>query len=65
MENSWGTKLHDKKTEAVGAGYATMSDEWFEENVFYVALQRDFVPEKVHKALDMEPIRLPAYDLMF
>lgn len=65
VENSWGTKLHDKKTEAVGAGYATMSDEWFEENVFYVALKRDFVPEALHKALDMDPIRLPAYDLMF
>ncbi|AFH51231.1 Aminopeptidase G [Corynebacterium pseudotuberculosis 267] len=58
-------ELNDQKTELVGAGYATMSDEWFEDNVFYVAIKRDFVPEKLHKVLDTEPVRLPAYDLMF
>ncbi|APA72059.1 C1 family peptidase [Corynebacterium pseudotuberculosis] len=65
VENSWGSQLNDQKTELVGAGYATMSDEWFEDNVFYVAIKRDFVPEKLHKVLDTEPVRLPAYDLMF
>ncbi|PLS29635.1 C1 family peptidase [Bifidobacterium parmae] len=57
VENSWGTKIADK-------GYFTMSDDWFTEYVYEVAVPKALLPEEYLKALDEEAISLPAWDPM-
>ena len=57
VENSWGS---DRGKE----GFYTMNDSWFGEYVFEIAARRDALPEELQKALDTEPIVLPAWDPM-
>ena len=57
VENSWGSKIADK-------GYFTMSDDWFTEYVYEVAVPKAMLPEEYLKALDEAPISLPAWDPM-
>ncbi|KFI59443.1 C1 family peptidase [Bifidobacterium gallicum] len=57
VENSWGTKIADK-------GYFTMSDQWFSQYVYEVAVPKAMLPEEYLKALDEAPIMLPAWDPM-
>jgi len=57
VENSWGDEKADK-------GFWTMSDNWFSEHVFEVAVRRDALPPDLQRALDAEPIVLPAWDPM-
>lgn len=57
VENSWGSKIADK-------GYFTMSDDWFTEYVYEVAVPKALLPEEYLKALDEEAISLPAWDPM-
>jgi len=57
VENSWGS---DRGKE----GFYTMNDSWFGEYVFEIAARRDALPEDLQKALDTEPIVLPAWDPM-
>lgn len=57
VENSWGKKIADK-------GYFTMSDDWFSEYVFEVAVPKSMLPEEYRKALEEEAISLPAWDPM-
>ncbi|WP_055427870.1 C1 family peptidase [Bifidobacterium aesculapii] len=57
VENSWGSKIADK-------GYFTMSDDWFTEYVYEVAVPKAMLPEEYLKALDEEAISLPAWDPM-
>lgn len=57
VENSWGSKIADK-------GYFTMSDDWFTEYVYEVAVPKALLPEEYLKALDEAPISLPAWDPM-
>ncbi|HTS95044.1 MAG TPA: C1 family peptidase [Streptosporangiaceae bacterium] len=57
VENSWGT---DKGKD----GFYTMNDSWFDEYVFEIAARRDELPEDLRRALDTEPIVLPAWDPM-
>ena len=57
VENSWGAKIADK-------GYFTMSDDWFTEYVYEVAVPKALLPEEYLKALDEAPISLPAWDPM-
>jgi bleomycin hydrolase len=57
VENSWGT---DKGKD----GFYTMNDSWFDEYVFEIAARRDAIPEELRRALDAEPIVLPAWDPM-
>ena len=57
VENSWGT---DKGRD----GFYTMNDSWFDEYVFEIAARRDVLPEELRRALDGEPIVLPAWDPM-
>ncbi len=57
VENSWGDKVADK-------GYFTMSDDWFSEYVYEVAVPKSMLPEAYRKALDEPAIMLPAWDPM-
>ena len=57
VENSWGA---DKGKD----GFYTMNDSWFDEYVFEIAARRDALPEELRRALDGEPIVLPAWDPM-
>ena len=57
VENSWGAKIADK-------GYFTMSDGWFTEYVYEVAVPKALLPEEYQKALEEPAISLPAWDPM-
>jgi bleomycin hydrolase len=57
VENSWGDKIADK-------GYFTMDDPWFSEFVYEVAVPKSMLPAEYQRALDEEPISLPAWDPM-
>jgi len=57
VENSWGS-------ERGKDGFYTMNDSWFDQYVFEIAARRDALPAELLKALDAEPIVLPAWDPM-
>ena len=57
VENSLGDKIADK-------GYFTMSDDWFTEYVYEVAVPKALLPEEYQKALEEPAISLPAWDPM-
>lgn len=58
VENSWGAASGYK-------GNIIMTDEWFDEYMFRLVVERQFVPEDVLKMLDQKPVQLPAWDPMF
>lgn len=58
VENSWGA-------EAGYKGHLVMTDEWFNEYMFRLVVEKKYVPEKVLNILKQKPIRLPAWDPMF
>jgi bleomycin hydrolase len=58
VENSWGP-------EAGYRGCLIMTDEWFEEYMFRVVAEKQYVPADVLKMLEQKPIKLPAWDPMF
>ena len=58
VENSWGA-------EAGYKGCLIMTDEWFNEYMFRVVAEKQFVPADVLKMLEQKPIKLPAWDPMF
>lgn len=58
VENSWGP----------ASGYQgnyIMTDEWFNEYMFRLVVEKKYVPADVLKMLDQEPVQLPAWDPMF
>ncbi|MBR2015502.1 MAG: C1 family peptidase [Alistipes sp.] len=58
VENSWGA--------ASGwQGNLIMTDEWFEEYMFRVVVEKKYVPEDILKMLEQESILLPSWDPMF
>lgn len=57
VENSWGDKLGDK-------GYLVMSDAWFDEYVYELAVGRKFLSEELQQIFTQEPIVLPPWDPM-
>ena len=58
LENSWGA--------ASGwQGHLIMTDEWFDEYMFRLVVETKYVPKKILKLLDKEPVKLPAWDPMF
>ncbi|MBM6700387.1 C1 family peptidase [Bifidobacterium pullorum subsp. saeculare] len=57
VENSWGDKIADK-------GYFTMSDDWFTEYVYEVAVPKSMLPAEYQQALAEPAISLPAWDPM-
>lgn len=58
VENSWGA-------EAGYKGHLIMTDEWFDEYMFRLVVEKKYVPEKVLNILKQKPILLPAWDPMF
>lgn len=58
VENSWGDKSGYK-------GCLIMTDEWFDEYMFRLVLEKKYVPSEVLRLLDTKPEMLPAWDPMF
>ena len=58
VENSWGASSGYQ-------GNLVMTDEWFNEYMFRVVVERKYVPEDILKMLEQKPILLPAWDPMF
>ena len=58
VENSWGASSGYK-------GNIIMTDEWFNEYMFRLVVEKQFVPADVMRMLDQKPIMLPAWDPMF
>ena len=57
VENSWGDEVGKK-------GFFIMNDSWFGEFVFEIAARKSYLPNKLQKALELEPIILPPWDPM-
>lgn len=58
VENSWGAKSGYK-------GNLIMTDEWFNEYMFRLVVERKYVPQDILDMLKQKPIMLPAWDPMF
>jgi len=57
VENSWGP--------GANSGHLIMTDEWFNEYMFRLVIEKKYVTEKVKQILALKPVRLPAWDPMF
>lgn len=58
VENSWGP--------AAGyQGHLIITDEWFNEYMFRLVVEKKYVPEEILTILKQKPVRLPAWDPMF
>lgn len=57
IENSWGTENGGKKTG--NNGYFVCSDEWFDNFVYEVAIDKKFMTAEQQKVLGTEPIVWP------
>ena len=58
VENSWGA----------AAGYQgnlIMTDEWFDNYMFRVVVEKKYVPADIMKLMEQKPIMLPSWDPMF
>ena len=58
VENSWGASSGYK-------GHLIMTDEWFDEYMFRLVVEKRFVPADVMAMLAQKPVLLPAWDPMF
>ena len=58
VENSWGPSSGYK-------GNLIMTDEWFDEYMFRLVLEKRFVPQDIQDMLKQKPELLPAWDPMF
>ena len=58
VENSWGANSGYQ-------GNIIMTDEWFDEYMFRLVVDKKYVPASLMKYLDQKPILLPAWDPMF
>ena len=58
VENSWGATNGYQ-------GHLIMTDEWFDEYMFRLVVEKKFATPKVLEILKQKPIRLPAWDPMF
>lgn len=57
VENSWGPGANN--------GHLIITDEWFNEYMFRLVVEKKYATEKVLEILEQEPVRLPAWDPMF
>ena len=58
MQNSWGPNSGHE-------GYVTFTDNWFDEYMFRLVINRKYLDEKSRKAARTKPEQLPAWDYMF
>ena len=58
VENSWGQASGYK-------GNVIMTDEWFNEYMFRLVVEKRFVPADIMKMLEQKPVQLPAWDPMY
>ncbi|MBO4936023.1 MAG: C1 family peptidase [Alistipes sp.] len=58
VENSWGLKSGYK-------GNLIMTDEWFNEYMFRLVVERKYVPQDILDMLKQKPTMLPPWDPMF
>ena len=58
VQNSWGAGNGH-------AGHLIMTDEWFNEYMFRVVVNRKYCSDKILNLLKQKPIKLPAWDPMF
>ena len=57
VENSWG--------DTGWKGNIIMTDEWFNEYMFRLVVEKKYVPADIQALLNQKPIMLPAWDPMF
>jgi len=57
VENSWGDKPGNK-------GFMVMTDRWFDEYNYEVAVEKKYLSAELLKVLEMEPVPLPPWDPM-
>ena len=57
VENSWGKENGDK-------GYLLMTDKWFDEYLYEVAVIKKYLSSELLEVLDTEPVVLPPWDPM-
>ncbi len=57
VENSWGDKPGNK-------GFMVMTDRWFDEYNYEVAVEKKYLSPELLEVLKMEPIKLPPWDPM-
>ena len=58
VENSWGASSGYQ-------GHIIMTDEWFDNYMFRLVVNKKYVSEKVLKAAQQKPTLLPCWDPMF
>ncbi len=58
VENSWGPSSGYK-------GNIIMTDEWFNEYMFRLVVEKRFVPADILSMLEQKPVLLPAWDPMY
>ena len=58
VENSWGPSSGYK-------GCLIMTDEWFNEYMFRLVVEKKYVPADVLEMMNQTPVQLPAWDPMF
>jgi bleomycin hydrolase len=58
VENSWGATSGFK-------GHLIMTDDWFDQYMFRLVVEKKYVPAKVQELLKQKPTLLPAWDPMF
>ena len=58
VENSWGA-------ESGYQGHLIMTDEWFDEYMFRLVINKKYATDKVKKAYEQKATKLPCWDPMF
>ena len=58
VENSWGASSGFR-------GHLIMTDEWFDEYLFRLVVNKKYLSEQVLKAAQQKPTLLPCWDYMF
>lgn len=57
VENSWGPGANN--------GHLIMTDEWFNEYMFRLVVDKKYITGKTKEIFQQKPVRLPAWDPMF
>lgn len=57
VENSWGEKTGDK-------GFYTMYDQWFDENVFQIFVNKKYLTDQERKDFEQTPTVIPEFEAL-